>query len=118
MASVPGSDRHNQFLNDSSGIVDAPPGPLQNFRDALSRSIERGFPAFSAVIWILLGMAVIGFVALHITAGLHWAFPDLWLSGTALGNLEQKLTILWSRVGGWVFPLAYFVWQVISTRRE
>lgn len=119
MANVPGPDQYIRVFNERSVVIDdAPSVPLQNLQDALSRSIKWGFPAFSIVIWILLGMAIIGFVALHIAAGLHWAFPDLWLSGTALDNLEQKLTILWSRVGGWVFPLAYFVWQVISTRRE
>lgn len=118
MARIPEVGKQNRFLDERSVIGDAPPEPLQNLRGALSRSIDRGFPAFSAVIWILLGLAVTGFVALHIIAGLHWVIPDLWLSNTALDNLEQKLTILWSRVGGWVIPLAYFVWQVISTRRE
>ena len=117
MANVPGPDPENQVW----GAVfesDYADGPLQNLRYALSRSIKRCFPAFLVMSWILLGLAVAGFVTLHLIAGLHWVAPDLWLGDGNLDELEQKLATIWSRVGGWVIPLAYFVWQVISTRRE
>ena len=70
------------------------------------------------MLWVLLALALIGFVGLHVVVGWHWVDPERWLTAGELAYAEQKIEMLWSRVGGWVFPLALFVWQVLSTRRE
>lgn len=118
MANLPGLGQDDRFWEESIEVREPTPEPPQNFYQVFFQSVRESFPVFSKLMWILLALVIIGFVALHVIVALHWAYPEFWLSAAALDNLEQKVAMLWSRVGGWVIPLAYFVWQVLSTRRE
>ena len=118
MANVPRPESERRFWTEWDVAEYSGDESPRNIQQVLFQSVRESFPVFSKLMWFLLALVVTGFVALHVIVALHWAYPEFWLSAAALDNLEQKMAMLWSRVGGWVIPLAYFVWQVLSTRRE
>ena len=114
MSQAPEPEREARFL----GQEEEGDWSASIIRAMLYRVFAPGFRPFAWLLWGLLALALIGFVGLHVVVGWHWVYPESWLTAEELAYTEQKIEMLWSRVGGWAFPLALFVWQVISTRRE
>lgn len=112
MMQAPEPEREARFLGHEEELS------ASRIRAMLYRVIAPGFRPFAWLLWGLLALVLIGFVGLHAVVGWHWVYPESWLTAEELAYTEQKIEMLWSRVGGWVIPLAYFVWQVLSTRRE
>lgn len=113
MLNVPDSEHEDRVQGRSVSEFDS-----DNIQQVLHTAFAQGFPRFAQILWGVLSFVLVCFVLLHIVVALHWVVPGVWLNATELGNLEQKIAMLYGRVGGWVFPLVVSVWQIWTNSRE